>query len=600
MNHFIKPMKPILFGFFTALILVAQSENASADVYWNNNNGSAPGGDRSWGNGSNWIGGSPAAAATANAVVKPWPDLQQMPIVNTLDNSANQVYLTEGSSLSVVQGGSLLVNAYVTGAWNNTGVTDVSGGLLQAGNLLVGNGSFDGDINISGGNIVANFIEIKNAGGAKLDISGGTVSTTTFSIYNPGGGVGMNIGANGSFVAGISELGNINYWIGNKSITANGGASGWEIKVDTTIQAGKVVLTAVRVPIVGNTTWVGSVSNEWVEVNNWSNGLPSEARGDASVLLNTPSPNFNPYISTTGNTIPNDLYIGVGAGLVVGSGGELTVGRNLFTGIWGASGVTAVSGGLLQANNLYVGYSQLEGDVNVSGGSVMVSSLLEIKVEGGAKLDISGGTVEAETLSIYTPRDVGVGMNISETGSFVAPVSNRGNIEYWIGANAIIANNGAPGWKINLDTTSRPGKIVLTAVLSGYSSWAGTNAPSGTAADDYDGDGVSNGVEYVLGGSKDTRDSTKLPQLSISDGNVIFTFVRDQASISGANLEIQVGTDLVNWPTTYTVGAVTASPSNGVTIIKNTPAIGKDTITLSRPQSGLPPKLFARLSVGIK
>ena len=586
-------------GFILAICV----EESRADVYWNNNNGAVPGGDRSWGNANNWIGGSPAAAAPANAVVKPWPNLEQMPIVNTLGNTANQVYLVEGSSISVVEGGSLLVNAYVTGQWNNCGVTTVSGGLLQTGNLLVGGGSFDGDINISGGSVVANFLEIKTAGGAKLDISGGTVSTTTFSIYNPGGGVGMNIGANGSFVAGISELGNINYWIGNKSITANGGATGWGIKVDTASQVEKVVLTAVRVPIIGNTSWVGSVSNEWVEVNNWSNGLPSEARGDASVLINPPSPNINPYISTTGNTIPNDLYIGVGAGLVVGSGGELTVGRNLFTGIWGNSGVTAVSGEL-QASNLYVGYGEFEGDVNVSGGSVVVANLLEVKVAGGAKLDISGGTVEAGTLSIYTPGDVGVGMNIGTNGSFIAAKSNLNlrNINYWIAANAITANNGATGWIINVDTIGQPEKIVLTASVSGYSSWADANAPSGTGADDEDGDGVSNGVEYVLGGSKNTSDSTKLPQLSISDGNVIFTFIRDQASISGATLRIQVGTDLVNWPitSTYTVGADTDGSASGVTILKNTPEIGKDTITLSRPQSGLPTKLFARLSVEIK
>jgi hypothetical protein len=602
MNQFMAKLKHTVPLTVAGFILAICVEESSADVYWNNNNGAVPGGDRSWGNANNWIGGSPSVAGAGNAIVKPWPNLQQMPIVNTLGNTANQVYLVEGSSMSVVEGGSLLVNAYVTGQWNNCGVTTVSGGLLQTGNLLVGSGSFDGDINISGGSVIANFLEIKTAGGAKLDISGGTVSTTTFSIYNPGGGVGMNIGANGSFVAGISELGNINYWIGNKSITANGGAAGWGINVDETSQEGKVVLTAVTGPTVGDTKWVGLVSDEWVEVNNWSNGLPSQARGDSSVLLDPVNRIFDPHVRTTGNTIPNDLYIGVGTGLIVGSGGELTVGRNFFTGIWGGSGVTAVSGGLLQASNLYVGFSEFEGDVNVSGGSVVVANLLEIKVPGGAKLDISGGTVEAGTLSIYTPGDVGVGMNIGANGSFIAAKSNLRNINYWIAANAITANNGAAGWIINVDTTSQPEKVILTARVSGYSSWADANAPSGTGADDEDADGVSNGVEYVLGGSENTSDSAKLPQLSISDGNVIFTFVRDQTSMSGATLRIQVGTDLVNWPitSTYTVGADTDGSASGVTILKNTPEIGKDTITLSRSQSGLPAKLFARLSVGIK
>ena len=216
-------MKQILSGIVATIILVTQINKASADVYWNNNNGSAPGGDRSWGNANNWIGGSPAAASPANAIVKPWPNLQQMPIVNTLGNTANQVYLTEGSSLSVVQGGSLLVNAYVTGQWNNCGVTDVSGGLLQAGNLLLGNGGFDGKINISGGNVVANYLSI-----------------------NVGGGALMNIGANGSFVAAASNLGNINYWINNNAILAENGTAGWAINVDTTSQSGKVVLTAMN------------------------------------------------------------------------------------------------------------------------------------------------------------------------------------------------------------------------------------------------------------------------------------------------------------------------------------------------------------------
>jgi hypothetical protein len=220
-------MKQILSGIVATVVLIGQIEKASADVYWNNNNGTAPGGDRSWGNAANWIGGSPSAAGAGNAIVKPWPNLTQMPIVNTLGNTAGQVYLTEGSSLSVVAGGSLLVNSYVTGQWNNCGVTDVSGGLLQAGSLLLGNGGNDGKINISGGNVVADYLSI-----------------------NVGGGALMNIGTNGSFIAAASNLGNINYWINNNAIRAQDGLAGWVINVDTASQAGKVVLTAVNVASV--------------------------------------------------------------------------------------------------------------------------------------------------------------------------------------------------------------------------------------------------------------------------------------------------------------------------------------------------------------
>ena len=61
-----------------------------------------------------------------------------------------------------------------------------------------------------------------------------------------------------------------------------------------------------------------------------------------------------------------------------------------------------------------------------------------------------------------------------------------------------------------------------------YQAWAATNAPGGTPTDDADGDGVSNAVEYVLGGSMTTNDTGKLPKISTSGGNVLFTFKRAQ------------------------------------------------------------------------
>ena len=54
--------------------------------------------------------------------------------------------------------------------------------------------------------------------------------------------------ANGAFIAAASNLVNINYWIANNNITANGGAAGWRINVDDTSIAGKVVVTAVPEP----------------------------------------------------------------------------------------------------------------------------------------------------------------------------------------------------------------------------------------------------------------------------------------------------------------------------------------------------------------
>ena len=230
-------MKQIISKFPLLLVVLSLFSSVHADVYWNNANGS---GDRSWGNAANWAGGGtgllPSASGAGNAIIKPWPVLSQFPIVNTLNNTANEVYLTEGSFLSVVTGGSLVSSAYVTGQWNNTGVTDISGGLLQTGSLLIGNGAFDGKVNISGGNVVANYLSINTTGGAL-----------------------MNIGVNGRFTAPISNLGNINYWIANNAIIAENRTAGYSINVDTTSSSGNVILTTVPEPSTLSTFGFGLV-----------------------------------------------------------------------------------------------------------------------------------------------------------------------------------------------------------------------------------------------------------------------------------------------------------------------------------------------------
>ncbi len=233
-------MKQIMSFFLAIGFLFFSTGKVQADVYWNNG-----GGDRSWGNSSNWIGGSPSGAGAGNAIIKPWPVLADWPIVNTLNNTAGEVYLTEGSFLSVVTGGSLLTSKYITGQWNPVGVTDVSGGLLQTGQLLIGNGGFDGKLNISGGDVVADYLSI-----------------------NTGGGALMNIGQNGKFTAPVSNLGNINYWIANNAILAENGTAGYSINVDTTSSAGNVVLTVIPEPSglgalgLGLTLWLGGLSRK--------------------------------------------------------------------------------------------------------------------------------------------------------------------------------------------------------------------------------------------------------------------------------------------------------------------------------------------------
>ncbi|MFZ9938494.1 MAG: autotransporter-associated beta strand repeat-containing protein, partial [Luteolibacter sp.] len=139
--------------------------------------------------------------------------------------------------------------------------------------------------------------------------------------------------------------------------------------------------------------------------------------------------------------------------------------------------------------------------------------------------------------------------------------------------------------------------LVHTGAASPYTTWASTNAPTGNPDDDYDGDGVSNAVEFVLGGLATTNDLGKLPTLATNGTNMTFTFTRTQSSIAASTVvTIEVGTNLSTWPDSYAVPDEAASNNPGVTVVKNSPT-DFDTVTLTVPQTA--GAKFARLKVAI-
>ena len=147
----------------------------------------------------------------------------------------------------------------------------------------------------------------------------------------------------------------------------------------------------------------------------------------------------------------------------------------------------------------------------------------------------------------------------------------------------------------NLTTQKYTVNIVESATTP-YQDWAVANAPSGSSADDFDKDGISNGIEFLLGGDKDTNDLAKLPTMSTTATHWVFRFRRIRSSVSGVNsCVIDAGDSLNVWQQSYTVAATTALSTPGITIQENDPS-GFDTVTLSIPKLGSDKK-FARLRV---
>jgi len=106
------------------------------------------------------------------------------------------------------------------------------------------------------------------------------------------------------------------------------------------------------------------------------------------------------------------------------------------------------------------------------------------------------------------------------------------------------------------------------AVTSGYSTWATTNAVTGQAANlDHDNDGVSNGIEYFIGGpTGNTTGFTALPGVTTagSVSSVTFTKAASYTGVYATDFVVETSTNLAtgSWTTQALNTTVTVSGNN--------------------------------------
>jgi autotransporter-associated beta strand protein len=131
-----------------------------------------------------------------------------------------------------------------------------------------------------------------------------------------------------------------------------------------------------------------------------------------------------------------------------------------------------------------------------------------------------------------------------------------------------------------------------------YQLWEIANGIAGAgAAADSDHDGITNGVEFVIGGkpSGDNSDSRSLLPTGTMDGtDFVFVFRRTQASFASATCSVLYGSSFTN-------AVVAHNGYDGVTIVEETdgfgPGVNKVTCRIS--QQPYRPTLLARLQVDI-
>jgi GH43 family beta-xylosidase len=229
---------------------------------------------------------------------------------------------------------------------------------------------------------------------------------------------------------------------------------------------------------------------------------------------------------------------------------------------------------------------------------------------GNGSPSLAGTAVSALPASSSTGGFRGIALRNSTTGQFVLSASKTANANSWeqVGFTAaqlaalpqadvytldfIDAAHGGWGW-VNLDSVSIPGN--LAALPDPFVTWAGGKGLSGAAAAfdaDPDGDGIPNGLEFLLGGQPNpampgANSSHLLPTSTIDGGTFVFAYSRSHAAASLAPV-VEFTTDLA--------GSWTAATAGGNASIEVIPGTVADTVHTRIP-TGSASRFFARLRV---
>jgi hypothetical protein len=199
-----------------------------------------------------------------------------------------------------------------------------------------------------------------------------------------------------------------------------------------------------------------------------------------------------------------------------------------------------------------------------------------------------GGQIWDAVIYIY---DVATSSQLAAVDDYGTDKAETASVAVTAGTTYHIRLAWGGGWVGTPESGRDSSDIHLTWSLvgagGGYADWASTNnAGSQTMAEDHDNDGVSNGVEYFLGGNTDTTGFTPLPGVDKAlDGTLSVTWIK-AAGYTGA-----YGTDyVVETSTTLAAGSWTPEPETGGDV-----TVAGTEVKYTFPSVG--PVKFARLKV---
>jgi autotransporter-associated beta strand protein len=263
-------------------------------------------------------------------------------------------------------------------------------------------------------------------------------------------------------------------------------------------------------------------------------------------------------------------------------------------------------------NKLYVGSTQMAAGIYKAVGSSAAGMELA-KLTGTGTITVAPGATSTTVVSSFNP--AGVGASVTFTATVLGTIPS-GNVTFYAGTTVLGISALNASFQASFTTSSMAmGTYSITASYAGnltnsasssislsqvitqpsYRSWASDPAQLLTAGmnngamDDPDRDGISNLMEFTLGGVPMTPRQSILPTLTKQASGWMFVYDRSDASLASALVQVvQYGNDLTGW-TTIPIPMTTSSP---VTI---TPGSPSDSVSVVIPSVG--PRTFVRLKV---
>jgi len=445
---------------------------------------------------------------------------------------------------------------------------------------LNGTSSYNGTTTVSTGTLVVGANAPSGSTGALGNASSEVVLGTA------GGSTSASLVIDGAFTAGrdirtptanTTDNGTRVLTLGGNA-AANSTFSG-NITLGTENQAGRgVTLTAAS---GGQVTFTGVIQNP--------------ASMDATSYTVTKSGLGTVVLSNT-NTYSGNTTVSAGTFLVNGStaAGAVAVGSNSTLGGTGTinGSTTLNSASLAPATAGVAGLLTFGANLTIT--SATLNFDLGANTAASDRASVTGNLTiaSANTLNLTNLAVPGAGSTVYTLFTVSGTTTGIGNLTV----------NPLAGYSSSVGLVGNDVQLTLTSnvVASAYATWASTaglDSGNNGHAQDPDGDGVSNVLEFVLVGEPLTTSTSLLPTQTTTATDLVLSFKRsDESEAQVSGLAVQYGANLSSWETLAISAASSGPDANGVVVTVSENGAAPDDISISIPLSlKVGGRLFARV-----